>query len=313
MFRYIIRRLAMTVPTLLGGFIVIFLITRMVPGDPVMLIMEEYYTQESYDAIEERLGLHRPIWQQFIYSLTDALRGDFGTSFQNNRPVTVNIGGQLVDTLLLTGAALLLAGLIGIPAGVVAAVRRNTWVDYLAMVGALLALCAPVFWLGILLILAFSLQLGWFPTYGVGAAGDPISKAHHLVLPALALGATGAGLVARITRSAMLDTLAQDYVRTARAKGLAERNVVYRHGLRNALLPVSTVFGLEIVTLLTGTVIVETVFARRGIGKLLVDAIIMRDYPQIQAILLLFIVVAVVVSLLVDIAYSFIDPRVRYE
>lgn len=301
----------MAMPTMLGAFAVIFLMTRFVPGDPALIILEENYTQTSYDAVQQRLGLDKPFWQQFLNSLTDVLTGDLGTSFQNNRPVWLNISSQLGDTLSLTFAAMVVSAVIGIPAGILSARQRNTWVDYGAMITSLLALCAPSFWLAAVFIIVFSLNLGWFPAFGASSSNNPLEILQYLTLPALTLGAAGAGIVARITRSAMLQVLSQDYIRTGRAKGLGEQRVVYGHALRNAMIPIATVFGVEAVTLLTGSVVVETVFARPGIGRLLVDAILTRDYPQIQGILLLFVVIAVVVNLVVDIAYGLIDPRIR--
>lgn len=303
----------MSIPTLLGGFALIFLMTRLVPGDPVLIILEENYTRDSYEAVQQQLGLDKPVWQQFTNSLMNALTGDLGSSFQNKRPVSVNIASQVGDTLQLTVAAMIIAAAIGIPAGIISALRRNSWVDYSAMVSALLALCAPSFWLGAVLIIIFSLKLGWFPAFGSAATANPWDIVRHLALPGITLGAAAAGLVARITRSSMLEVLSLDYVRTGRAKGLTERVVTYRHALRNAMIPIATIFGVEIVALLTGAVVVETVFARPGIGRLLVDAILTRDYPQIQGILILFIVLAVVVNLLVDIAYGVIDPRIRHQ
>lgn len=313
MVAFVVRRLLMAIPTLLGAYILIFLLTRLVPGDPVMLILEENYSTSSasYEAIQRQLGLDKPIWEQFFHSLGNTLRGDFGVSFQNSRPVALNVNDQIIDTVRLAVVALFLSGAIGIPAGVIAALRHNRWQDLSTMTLSLLALCAPSFWLAILLIIVFSLKLGWLPTFGVGEPGDWLSIGKHLVLPGLALGAGGAGLVARVARSSMLEALSHDYVRTARAKGLRESVVIVRHALRNALLPVVTIFGLEAVTLLTGTVIIETVFARRGIGKLLVDAILVRDYPQIQAILTLFVAIAIVTNILVDLAYGLVDPRIR--
>lgn len=316
MIKYVITRLLIAIPTLLGAFTLIFLSTRLVPGDPVLLIMEENYSrgsaEETYAIVERQLGLDRPIWEQYFVSLGGALQGDFGTSFQNNRPVSVNITDQAMDTLRLAFASMLVSALIGIPAGVIAAIRRNRWPDLVATVGALIALCAPGFWLGILLLLLFSLKLELLPTFGVGEAGDPVSITKHLILPSIALGAAGAGLIARVTRSAMLEVLSHDFVRTARAKGLVERVVVMRHGFRNALIPVVTIFGLEAITLLSGTVVTERVFARRGLGNLLVDAVLTRDYPQIQAILILFVCIAVVVNIIIDVVYALVDPRIRY-
>lgn len=316
MISYVVKRLLIAIPTLLGAYTLIFLSTRLVPGDPVLIIMEENFSRgssaDAYAAVERQLGLDRPIWEQYLVSLGDTLRGDFGTSFQNNRPVSANIADQSIDTVRLAIAAMMVSAFIGIPAGVIAAMRRNRWPDVVATVGALVALCAPGFWLGILLLLLFSLKLEWLPTFGVGEPGNPVSIIKHLILPAFALGAAGAGLIARVARSSMLEVLSQDYIRTARAKGLRERLVVMRHGFRNALIPIVTIFGLEAITLLSGTVVTERVFARRGLGNLLVDAVLSRDYPQIQAILILFVGIAILVNILIDVFYVLVDPRIRY-
>lgn len=314
MISFVLRRLLIALPTLLGAFALIFLLTRFVPGDPVQLLIEENVTTgESYDSIQRQLGLDKPVWGQFFDSLANTVRGDFGTSFQNRRPVGKNISEQLPATIQLTVAAMIVSAVIGIPAGIIAAVKRNRWPDFFAMVTSLVALCAPSFWLGIILILIFSLKLEILPTFGVGNTDNPLELIKHLVLPAFTLGAAGAGIVARITRSSMLEVLSQDYIRTGRAKGLSDRVVILRHALRNAMIPVTTVFGLEAVALLSGTVIVETVFARRGIGRLLIESILTRDYPQIQGVLLFFVGMAILVNLLVDILYGVIDPRIRYD
>lgn len=310
---YILRRLLMAVPTLLGAFALIFLIPRLSPGDPVVLLMQENFTQTSYDAIRHQLGLDRPAPEQFVRSMLDFVRGDLGQSFYNRRPVAANIAAQLPHTLSLALAALLVAVCIGIPAGVFAATQRNRPGDYLTMVLALLALSAPSFWLGIVFIVTFSLGLGWLPSSGLGAPGDLLSTLSHLVLPALVLGLTSAGVLARLTRSSMLQVLSEDYVRTARAFGFGPRSVVYRHALRNALLPVVTLIGLQATRLLTGTVVIELVFARAGLGRTLVQAILTRDYPQIQGVLTLLVTVAILMNLLVDVLYGWIDPRIRYE
>jgi ABC-type dipeptide/oligopeptide/nickel transport system permease component len=313
MLAFVARRILVALPTLIGAFILLFLMIRFVPGDPVLVIMDANPTgAASYDAIQHRLGLDKPLAQQFVESITNMAHGDLGTSFQNERPVSVNILDQLPDTIILAAAALLISGLIGIPSGVIAALRRNRWQDFAAMVGSLIGVCAPSFWLAILLIIVFSLKLGWLPTFGVGDRHHPLSVLSHVLLPAISLGAASAGLVARVTRSSMLETMSQDYVRTARSKGLAEWKVVIRHGLRNALMSITTIYGLEAVALLSGAVITETVFARRGIGKLLIDAVLSRDYPQIQALLFLFVILAVVINIAIDVVYAVVDPRIRY-
>lgn len=313
MTRYVIRRLASTIPTLLAAFMIVFLLTRFVPGDPVRIILQEQASAETYEAVEKQLGLDKSVGEQLVASFTDLARFDLGTSFHNRRPVSDNISARILPTVYLTVGALIVSAIIGIPAGMIAARYRGRWPDFVSMIAALLSLCAPSFWLAILLIMLFSLKLGLLPTFGVGDSGDPLSIVKHLVLPSIALGTSAAGLVARVTRSAMLEVLSEDYVRTARAKGLSERVVVYKHALLNATIPITTIFGLEVITLLTGTVIIEKVFARQGLGQLLVDSILTRDYPQIQGVLLLFVFMATAVNLIVDLLYAYLDPRIRYS
>lgn len=310
---YVVKRILISVPTLLGAYALIFLITRFVPGDPVVLIMQENLTQSSYEAIQRQLGLDRPAWTQFWQSLTDTLRGDFGQSFYNRRLVLSNIQDQLPHTISLAAAALVVSIVVGIPMGILAALKRGRPADHVTMIVSLLALCAPNFWLAIVFILVFALVLGWLPSSGVGPSGDPVATLRHLVLPALVLGLSGAGILARIARSSMLEVLRHDYIRTARAFGFAQRTVIYRFALRNALLPIITVAGLEAVKHLTGTVVVEVVFARAGIGRTLVQSILTRDYPQIQGVLIFFVTIAIAINLFVDLLYGLVDPRIRYE
>ncbi len=310
---YLARRLLIGLPTLLGAFLLIFLIPRLVPGDPVALVMRDNYTQSNYQAVKHQLGLDRPVTTQFFTSLANAVRGDFGRSFYNRRPVAANIGSQIPHTVSLAVAALLVALAVGIPAGAIAATKRNSGADLATMVLALLALSAPSFWLAIVFILTFSLKLGWLPSSGLGTPGDVGSTVSHLVLPALVLGLSSAGVLARLTRSSMLQVLSEDYIRTARAFGFGPPRVVFRHALRNALLPVVTVIGIEAAKLLTGTVVIEVVFARAGLGRTLVQAILARDYPQMQGVLILYVTVAIAMNILVDLAYGWIDPRIRYD
>lgn len=310
---YIFKRILLAIPTLIGAYVFIFLLTRLVPGDPALLIVEENFTQASYEVVRQKLGLDVPIWQQLWQSFWGALHGDFGESFRNGRSVLAVISEQLPHTLRLALGALIVSVTIGIPLGVFAATHRNRLPDHVAMVGSLIALCAPNFWLGIIFILIFSLHLGWFPAFGVGFSNDPITVLSHLVLPALVLGLSSAGILARIARSSMLEVLGQDYVRTAHAMGFRRRAVVYRYALRNALIAIITIIGLEAIKQVTGTVVIEVVFARPGMGRTLVESILARDYPQIQAILLLFITLSIIINLLIDLSYALADPRTKYD
>lgn len=310
MFNYALKQLLIVLPlTLLGAATIVFFIIHLVPGDPVVSIMQDYYTQESYEQVRSNLGLDRPLLVQYADYIWDVVRFDLGTSFLNKRPVTENIAGQISHTVYLALASILIAVIIALPAGIVAAMHHNRWPDFLGMGVALLAVSSPVFVIAIGLLLVFALRLGWFPAYGAGEAGSLLA---HLVLPATAQGARSAALLARITRSSFLETLGKDFVRTARAKGLRFRAVVARHVTRNALSPIITVIGMDIAYLLGGAVVIETVFSRQGVGRLLLNAVLTRDYPQIQGTLLIFIFISITVNTIVDLVYGAIDPRIRY-
>ncbi|MBI4280274.1 MAG: ABC transporter permease [Armatimonadetes bacterium] len=311
---YLLRRLAATIPTLLGAITFAFLLIRVAPGDPVRLILSDIDrgNREAVEEVRRQLGLDRPLYVQYAVYLTSTLRGQFGTSFRTSQPVIVEIAGQLTGTVHLAMAAVVVAVAVGLPVGIVAALRRNTWVDYSVLSGAMVALASPSFWFGILLIYMFAFRLGWFPIFGAGRPDDLASLLHHLALPAVAIGTRSAALIARMSRSALLEVLHQDYIRTARAKGLAARAVVLRHALRNALIPITTIVALDMAYLLGGAVIIETVFARPGLGKLAVDAIYTRDYPVVQGVILVFAAGIILVNFLVDVLYGLLDPRIRY-
>lgn len=312
-FGYLLKRLLSAIPTLLGVLTLVFLFVRLVPGDPAQAILGEYATAANVEAMRETLGLNAPLHQQYLGFMGDALQLDFGRSFQTRQSVTERIMDALPYTVQLGAAALFIALLIGIPAGVLAAVKRNSATDYVVTVVALLGISMPNFWFGMLLIIFFSVNLGWFPITGAGTAGNPLQVLYFLILPAVALGASEAGVIMRMTRSAMLESLGQDYVRTARAKGLSSAPVVLRHALRNSLIPVVTIVGLNMGRLIGGTVVVEALFVRPGIGRVMVDAMTARDYPQIQGTVAFFAVLIVAINVLVDLSYSFLDPRIRYN
>lgn len=296
---------------MLAGATVIFFMVHLIPGDPVAALLGDLFTRETYEAVQARLGLDKPLITQYVTFLKNVASGHLGTSFRSDRPVALIIAEQFPYTLQLAIASMVLSAVLGIPLGMLAAVRRGRPADYLTMGGALLAICVPSFVLGLGLLLLFSFKLGWFPTIGAGTAGfgDMIRS---LILPALALGLRTAALLSRIARSSLLNVLSLDFIRTARAKGVPARMVLYKHALRNSLLPVITILGLNLGQLLAGTAIVEIVFSRPGIGKLLVDAVLLRDLPQIQGTMLVFLVNVTVVNTLVDVAYSLADPRIRY-
>jgi len=304
--RYILKRVVLALPVLVGVSVVVFVAIRLIPGDPAQLMAGQAATQEVVQQIRQSLGLDQPLPVQYLYFLRNVVRGDLGRSLFNGAPVAEELAQRFPRTVRLALASMAVASLIGIPAGILAATRRSTWVDTAVMLVALAGVSVPVFWLGLNLILLFSVRLQWLPSFGY-------ETWRHLVLPSLTLGAASTAIVARMTRSAMLEVLGQDYVRTARAKGLAERVVVNRHALRNALIPVVTVLGLQLGTLLSGAVLTETVFAWPGIGRLLVEAVLARDYPIIQGATLLIAATFVVLNVAVDVLYGLLDPRIRYE
>jgi peptide/nickel transport system permease protein/oligopeptide transport system permease protein len=302
---FVARRVLAVVPVLFGVTLAVFSMLFLVPGDPVKMMLAEFVTNPDQIAqMRAQLHLDEPIFQQYGRFVGNAVRGDLGTSIRSRRPVATEIAENVGSTAQLALASMAVAIGLGIPLGLVAALGRNSWLDVAAMVVALLGVAMPSFWLGLLLIFGFSLHLGWFPATGGG-------DLHHLVLPAATLGMIAAAIIARLTRSSMLEVLGQDYVRTARAKGLAWWGVVVRHALKNALIPIVTIFGLQFGNLLAGAVIVETVFSRPGLGRLVVGGILAKDFPLVQGAVLFVAVAYVLINVLVDVAYAFVDPRIR--
>ena len=283
---------------------------HLIPGDPVAALLGDLFTRETYQAVQARLGLDKPLVAQYLTFMKNVASGHLGTSFRSDRPVLQIISEQFPYTLQLSVGAMVLSVALGIPIGTLAAVHRGRPADYITMGVALLAVCVPSFVLGLGMLLLFSLKLGWFPTIGAGTGF--VDTLRSVTLPAAALGLRTAALLSRIARSSLLNVLNLDFIRTARAKGLPRRLVLYRHALRNSLLPVITILGLNLGQLLAGTAIVEIVFSRPGIGKLLVDAVLSRDFPQVQGTLLVFLINVTIVNTLVDIAYSMADPRIKY-
>jgi len=311
--RYAIRSILVTIPLLLILATVVFFAMRAVPGGPAYAILGEQASAEAIAALEQRLGLDRPLLEQYWKYISGLLTGDLGTSLFNRLPVGRQLLQSLPYTAELAGASMAIALLLGIPAGIWMATRRNTVGDYVARVLSLVGLTIPEFYLGVLLIMVFSLQLDWFPMLGAGDLASTASTLHHLFLPSLALGLTLTSFIARATRANLLEVLSEDYLNTARAKGLPERRVLLKHALRNSLTATVTVVGMYTALLLGGAVMVETVFTRPGIGKLLVEAVYQRDYPMIQGGLLLFAACVASANMLVDISYGFLDPRIRYD
>ena len=315
MFNYIVRRIVQVIPTMIGVITLVFLIIRLVPGDPAALILGEYVTAEAVEELRQRLGLDLPIHVQYWEFLRGLVSGELGDSIMFRRPVFWLIARALPHTARLAFAAVTIGVLMGVPFGIIAAVKRNTKADISVLAFSMLGLATPSFWFALLAVYVFGGILGWFPIYGQGPPGWGISleTLSYLVLPAVSLGVRVWGSTARMTRSCMLDVLHQDYTRTARAKGLSELSVVYKHALRNALIPVITMVGLSIGALLGGSVLIETVFARVGLGKLLIDAVFGRDYPLVQACVAMFALFFLFVNLTVDLTYALVDPRIRYQ
>jgi peptide/nickel transport system permease protein len=311
---YLLHRLLLLIPTVLGVTLVVFLMMRFIPGDPVTNMMGEMYSEEDARQLRRELGLDQPLVVQYGKWLLFLLRGDWGRSILTNRPVLTDILYRLPVTLELIVLSMLVSLLIALPAGIIAAVRPNTWQDYSAMVVAMAGVSIPEFFLGVLLFLLFALVLGWLPVSGYVPVTDSAwQNLRHMVLPTIALGFPRAALLTRLVRASLLEVLKLEYVTTARAKGLGERPVVLKHALKNALIPTVTVAGLQVGFLIGGAIVVETVFAVPGIGSFGIDAIIKRDYPQVQAFVLVGALVFVAVNLLVDLLYAVIDPRIHYS
>jgi ABC-type dipeptide/oligopeptide/nickel transport system permease component len=307
MLQYIARRLLLMIPTIVAITLLVFLMLHAVPGDPATIFAgDKNVTPERLAVVRRDMGLDRPIMVQYLDYLSRILRGNLGRSLYGQIPVTYEIGNRVSSSAELAVAAFLLAAVIGILLGVVSAMWHSTWIDAAAMSFAIVGVSMPIFWLASMLIFVFAIQLGWFPiTAGAGL--------HRLVLPAFALGVISSATLARLVRSSVLEVLSQPYVTTARSKGLTEVVVLARHVLKNAFIPVITVMGLQFGTLLSGAVITETVFARPGMGKLLIDAILIKDFPVIQAVVLFVALVYVLINLLVDVSYALLDPRIRFD
>jgi len=334
LYKYFIKRLALTIPTLLGVSIIVFLLIHMIPGDPIDIMVGDRISAEARLALEERLGFDQPLHVQYWQWFTNALQGDLGISIRSNQPVIQEILNRLPATIELTLVALFIAVLFGIIFGVSAARHRNTIIDQ-SMIGfSLLGVSIPIFWLGMMLIMLFSVLLGWLPVSGRLSMGtaipsitglylfDALITGHfeafidalkHLLMPAFSLATVSLALIVRVTRSSMLDVLSEDYIRTARAKGLREGKVVYVHALKNALIPVVTVIGLQLAKLMGGAILTETVFSWPGIGRLLINAIGFRDYPVVQGVVLFVAFAFIFINIIVDLLYAYLDPRIRYE
>lgn len=305
---YIVRRLLEVIPTVLLVLTMVFLALRVLPGDPAIAALGEYATPDAIASFRHKLGLDQPLWVQYVTFVSDALRGNFGQSMINGTSINALLLANMPYTIELAGAAMLIGVVFGIPIGAASAVWRNQAPDALGRVFALAGFSIPDFYFGVLLLIAFSLRLNWFPMLGGGKGFA--DNLHHLVLPAVTLGMVMAAFVMRLTRSALLEVLRRDYVRTARGKGVPERWIIFKHALRNALIPVTTGVGIYLLTTLGGTITVELVFSRPGLGQLLIGGITARDYTMVQAGLVVFAFFVVLVNLLTDLVCAAIDPRV---
>jgi peptide/nickel transport system permease protein len=308
----ILRRLLLTIPILVGTAVIVFLILRLVPGDPASAILGPNATPAQLRQVRLDLGLDRPIYQQFGSWLAGVVRGDFGHDYITNQSITSELADRLPVTLELAGFAFVLAVVVAVPLGVVAAVRRGGWLDRLVRAVSVITIAVPDFVFGILSILLFSLVLGMFPASGFAPVGQSLAlNVHSLVLPAVSLALGLAGVLARVTRSAMLEVLGSDYVRFARASGVSPASVVFRHALRNAAIPIVTVAGLQVGYLLGGTVVVEQLFSIPGVGQLVVQAMLNRNYPVVQTCVLVFVLGFVIVNLVADVLYAVLNPKIR--
>ena len=331
---YIVKRLAMLVPVMLGVSIIAFSLIHLAPGDPARTMLGERATQEQLNEIREKYGLDKPIYVQYGIWLNGVLHGDLGRSITTHEEVAKEIGDRFPNTMELAIAAMIFAVIVGVFAGIISATKQYSITDYTCMGVALFGISMPVFWLGIMLMMIFGVFLGWLPIGGridllipfqrvtgfmvfdsiiTGNFPALISVLRHLILPAVALGTIPMAMIARVSRSSMLEVLRQDFIRTERAKGLSERMVIYKHAVRNAMVPVVTVIGLNVGLLLAGAILTETVFSWPGIGRLVVNAVYERDYPLVVGCILVFAIVFVIVNLITDILYTRIDPRIQYE
>lgn len=313
---YLAKRLLSIPITVLGAVTLVFVIIRILPGDPIGAMLGHLDTVLSrtvYDSLKRQYGLDEPIHTQYFKYLWNAAHGNLGISLVRGVPVLAVIQPHVAPTLMLAGGGLIVAVTLGVPVGILAGLRRNSMTDYIIMTSAVVWLAAPNFWFALLLVYLFGFRIPMFPMFGAGEGGNLLSALHSLFLPSVAIGARSAALFARLSRSAMLEVIRQDYIRTAFAKGLSERRVTYRHALRNAGIPIVTAIGIDLSFLIGGTVIIETVFSRPGLGKTLVDAVFDRDYPVVQGCIIMFTFAIVLVGLLTDVVYALIDPRVRFD
>ena len=313
MIHYIIKRILLSIPILFAVLTVIFLLVRAMPGGPAMTALGDYASKEAVEVLKKEMGLDVPLWVQYLRYIGSLLRGDLGKSLITGTPITPQLLYALPYTLELTVSAILLGVAFGIPLGILTAVKRNTFFDYVGRTLSLAGVSLPVFYLGILLMVVFSVKLDLFPVVGGGDLLDVSDNLQHLFLPGVTLGLVMTAYITRTTRSSILNILEEDYVRTARAKGMHERIVIYGHALRNALIPIVSFIGVYAIVLIGGSVLVEIVFSRPGLGKIMVGAINERDYIALQSVMVIYGILVIGINLLTDLSYGFVDPRVRRE
>jgi ABC-type dipeptide/oligopeptide/nickel transport system permease component len=313
MIRYAIKRMLLAVPTLFVMLTAIFVLVRLVPGDAASVILGDQASEASLRALRTRLGLDLPLYVQYFSFIGDVLSGNLGQSLSSGRSVVQEVLLVLPYTIELTLAAITIGVVLGLPFGIAAAIGRNTWIDYASRIVSLVGLSFPAFVSGILMLIVFAIQLGWFPVLNTSASGDLSERLRNLALPAFNLGIIMMAYVVRVTRSSMLGVLGEDYIRTARAKGVRQTRLVFRHALRNGLIPIVTVVGLYFGTLIGNSVLTEIIFNRPGLGKLILGALNARDYTLLQGLMIIFAICVIVVNTVTDLAYGFIDPRVKYK
>lgn len=311
MYKYVIKRLLMLIPVLLGVTFIVFFILNLSPGDPAAMILGDQASAEALEMKREELGLNDPLLLRYGRYIWDMVHGDLGVSYKNNISVWDQVMERFPNTAILAVAGILVALLIGIPTGIISAKKQYSAIDNCSMVLALIGVAMPNFWFGLLMVIIFALNLGWLPSQGMGEGGIELLKS--LVLPALTLGTGSAAMITRMTRSSMLEVIRQDYISTARSKGVSERNITYRHMLRNAMIPIVTAVGLQFGTLLGGAMLTETVFSWPGLGRLMVDSIKSKDIPMVLGSVIFLAIMFTVVNLIVDLIYAFIDPRIKSQ
>jgi ABC-type dipeptide/oligopeptide/nickel transport system permease component len=313
MIKFVCNRFLLSIPTLLAVLTIVFLIARVIPGDPAAVILGDSASQEALENLRHRLGLDQSLTQQYIQFITGVFRGNLGDSLVSGTSVMREVLNVLPYTIDLTLAGILIGIVFGVPLGILTALYRNSFLDFIARILSLIGISFPAFYSAILLILVFALQLGWFPVISSADLSDPVQRLHHLILPACNLGLIMVAYVTRATRSSMLDVLREDYMRTAKAKGIPVMVILFRHALRNAIIPIITVVGLYIGVLLGNSVLTEIVFSRPGLGKLIIGALNQRDYTMLQGLMVVYSLIIVITNLITDLTYGFSDPRVKYS